>query len=75
MSIQSFVNDPLTTASIKETFLPRFSRDSEAFASEFLENLEMFPQYMYSENLWNAQNFSPSSAHPSFLMDNTIWCG
>ena len=32
----SFVHDPLTTISNKETFL----RESEANASEFLENLE-----------------------------------
>ena len=40
VSMQAIVHDPLTTATNEETYLLRFSRNSEAFASDFLENLE-----------------------------------
>ena len=38
--ILSFVHDPLFTSSIKGNISSRFSRNSEAFASVFRENLE-----------------------------------
>ena len=39
-SIQSFVHDSFTTISIEEIISTRFSSNSEADASELLENLE-----------------------------------
>ena len=37
-SIQVFFHDPFTTTNNMETYLPRFSSNSEADASELLEN-------------------------------------
>ena len=49
--ILSFIYDPLTTTS-KEKKSSRFSSNSEAFASELLENLEeMFTRY-YMDDIY-----------------------
>ena len=44
--VHSFVYDPYTTISNEKKYFSRFSRNSEAFASDLLEDLEgMFSQY------------------------------
>ena len=52
----------------KETFLPRFSTDSEAFASDLLENAEeMFSRYyMHVQILYHIPAFYPLQKDDSF---------
>ena len=61
-SIQSFVHDLLTTTSW-ETFL----QDSEAFASELLENLEeMFPLYYMHSDICTPKHDEKNTGTKSF---------
>ena len=46
-SVQSCAHDSVTATSIEGTLLPRFSSNSEAFASELLETLE--EMYMHGD--------------------------